>query len=110
MALEDVGLKGITKPFGEVEKVMAEAGFVRAWDYSKASFDLKLSAGEINYYLRIQAHVVNGRLESSQATVKLDNPVFLRHFFPHGLVEESVPEELKEPVEQALHQVKENLS
>lgn len=108
--MEDAGLKGITKPFGEVEKVMGEAGFVRAWDYSKASFDLKLSAGEVTYYLRIQAHVVNGRLENPQATVELENPVFLRHFFPHGLTEDTVPEELKEQVEQVLNQVKVNLS
>ena len=47
-------LKGITKPFGEVEKTMNEAGFIRggAWDYSKASFDLKLSTAENDYYLR----------------------------------------------------------
>ncbi|GGA50047.1 hypothetical protein GCM10007416_24000 [Kroppenstedtia guangzhouensis] len=112
MVLEEAGLKGITKPFGEVEKTMNEAGFIRggAWDYSKASFDLKLSTAENDYYLRIRAHVVQGRLEKPQAVVKLENPVFYRHIFPHGLEEDSIPEELQGRVDQALTYLNEHLS
>ncbi|PTX58316.1 YugN-like protein [Melghirimyces profundicolus] len=113
MAFEDTGLKGIQKPFGEVERIMNEAGFVRggAWDYSKANFDKKLSGEERDYYLRIRVYAVQGRLEDPKATVELENPVFLRHIFPHGLEEESeIPGEFKEEIDRALQQVKENLS
>lgn len=111
--LDETGLKDITKPFGEVERVMFEAGFVRggAWDYSKASFDMKLSGETNNYYLRIQAHVVQGRLEDSKAVVRLEDPVFLRHIFPHGLEkEDEIPEEFKKDVQHAIQHVIDHLS
>lgn len=113
MLIEDAGIKGITKTFGEIEKAMLKTGFVRAetWDYTKASFDMKFSNEESDFYLRIPAYAVSGVLENPRAEVELDHPVFLRHFFPHGLDPEAeIPEAFQETVTQSLNRLKELLS
>lgn len=113
MVLTEAGLKGITGEFGFVERVMNQAGFVRggAWDYNKASFDLKLEGTESVYYLRVQSHAVKGQIENPKAVVELENPIFLRHFFPHGLAEiTEIPDEFKERVQQAIEHIKKELA
>ncbi|WP_169713576.1 YugN family protein [Paludifilum halophilum] len=113
MVIEDAGIKGITKTFGEVEKVMFQAGFVRAgaWDYDKASFDMKFSNEESDFYLRIPAYAVSGRLENPKAEVELDHPIFMRHLFPHGLDRNAeIPEDFRERIDQAITEVREGLS
>ncbi|MDA8353285.1 MAG: YugN family protein [Firmicutes bacterium] len=113
MVLEDAGLKGMEKTLGAVEPVMNAAGFFRggAWDYTKVNFDKKLLDGETEYYLRIRAYAKKGRPEKAQAVIQLENPVLLRHYFPHGLEEtDEIPESLQEEVQSSIQQVKENLS
>ncbi|GGE19474.1 hypothetical protein GCM10011571_21760 [Marinithermofilum abyssi] len=112
MVLEDAGIKGIQKEFGSLEKEMKRLGFVRwAWDYDKASFDMKFEGKESDYYLRIQAHVIQGKLENPKAVVEMDHPVFLRHIFPHGLDPDTeIPEEFKKTVDEVLGKVKETIA
>ncbi|MDR6225305.1 YugN family protein [Desmospora profundinema] len=112
MELTDAGLKGITGEFGHVERVMEQVGFARggAWDYNKASFDLKLEGKDSDYYLRVQSHVVKGVLEDPKATIELENPVFLRHIFPHGLDGNTeIPEELENTIQETIQHIKKEL-
>lgn len=112
MVLTDAGLKGITGEFGHVEQIMNKAGFDRggAWDYNKASFDLKLEGKDSDYYLRIQSHVIEGVLEDPKAKIQLEDPVFLRHIFPHGLEGDTdIPEELRETIDKAIKLIQEEL-
>ncbi|SDW70366.1 YugN-like family protein [Marininema mesophilum] len=112
MILTDTGIKGIRGTFGEVEKAMLKAGFVRwSWDYGKANFDMKFSNEESDYYLRIQVHVTQGALESPKARVELDKPIFVRHIFPHGLDDDTaIPEAFQEKIDTAIGAIKEDLS
>ncbi|MCS1350147.1 YugN-like family protein [Mechercharimyces sp. CAU 1602] len=114
MIIDDAGIKGIKKSFGELEHSMKSLGFARwSWDYSKAYYDLKLPDDEtkVDYYLRIRADVVDGVLEKKNSTVKLHNPLFVRHFFPHGMDPEAeIPEKMQQTVEEAVSKVKEVLA
>ncbi|SFS66144.1 YugN family protein [Marininema halotolerans] len=112
MILADTGIKGIRGTFGDVEKTMLKAGFVRwSWDYGKANFDMKFSNEESDYYLRIQAHTTQGALENPKAKVVLDKPIFVRHIFPHGLDSSaSIPEAFQEKIDKAIASIKEDLS
>ncbi|MGA9173771.1 MAG: YugN family protein [Thermoactinomyces sp.] len=101
MIFHDVKTKGIKKEFAEMEKIMKGLGFVRwSWDYEKTTYDFKYTADNIDYYLRLRADVINDKqLENPKALLEIGTPVFVRHFFPHGLDESAeVPEALKEEV------------
>lgn len=103
MFFHDSKTKGIQKDFKELESIMSGLGFYRGcWDYTKATYDLKYTVDQIDYYLRLRAVVVNDKqLESPKARLQLDVPYFVRHFFPHGLDENAeVPAELTEAVQQ----------
>lgn len=113
MILDQSGIKGIQKNFADMEQILTEAGFIRwAWDYNKAIYDMKFVDEEsgIDYYLRIRANTVKGILESPNAVVKLEHPVFARHFFPHGLdYEAAIPENLQSTIDQKLEEIKKKL-
>jgi hypothetical protein len=112
MIFYDSKTKGIKKEFGKMEKLMKKLGFVRwSWDYERVTYDYKLSANGVNYYLRLSGDVVNDkRLEHPKALLELGTPVFSRHFFPHGLDDTAeVPEELKEKVQQLLNDLEKAL-
>ena len=53
---------------------------------------------------------MEGRLEKPQTVIQLENPVFYRHIFPHGLEEDDIPEELQGQIDQALTYIKEHLA
>lgn len=114
MVLDDAGLKGIRKDFGTVDRVAKSLGFVRwSWDYHKAVYDMKFEDTEkgVVYYLRVPAQTVEGRLENPKATVELENPVFGRHIFPHGLdYEAPIPEAFENTVKEKVAALKEALS
>ncbi|MFC4076953.1 YugN family protein [Salinithrix halophila] len=113
MVLTDAGIKGKTGSYGEMRKTMEKVGFVRggSWDYNKVNFDMKFSDENSDYYLRIQAFVTQGVLENPKAKVELDNPVFLRHIFPHGLNGDiEIPEQFQERIDNVLAELKNNLS
>lgn len=112
MIFQDTKIKGIKKEFAFLEKTMHDLGFVRwSWDYEKAIYDLKYTLDGVDYYLRIRANVIGNKLlEHPKAELELGTPVFVRHFFPHGLDDSvEVPEALKEEVEAKLAEVEKAL-
>lgn len=113
MILNEAKTKGIKKEFGELEKLMKGLGFVRwSWDYRKATYDYRLSNDGVDYYLRLRGTVINDKaLEHSKALLELETPVFVRHFFPHGLDENAeVPEALKDQVNEKLAELEKALA
>jgi hypothetical protein len=113
MIFHETKIKGIKKQFSELEKIMKGLGLVRwSWDYGKAIYDYKYTHEGVDYYLRFGGKVVNDkRLESPKAVLEMGDPVFVRHFFPHGLDENAeVPEALKEEVNRKIVEVEKALS
>lgn len=101
MILNDAKTIGVKKEFGELEQLMKGMGFVRwSWDYGKATYDYKMTLDGVDYYLCLRGVVVNNkRLEHPKALLKLEQPYFARHFFPHGLDKEAeVPAGLQDEV------------
>lgn len=105
--------KGIQKEFAELERIMKGLGFVRwSWDYEKVYYDYKYTTDGADYYLRLRADVVGDKyLEHPKALCQVDIPVFVRHFFPHGLDDEAeVPESIQEEVQAKIQEVEKALS
>jgi hypothetical protein len=105
MIFQNVKTKGVKRKFKELEEAMTKLGFVRwSWDYEKVTYDQKLHADGVDYYLRLRATVVGPKLlEHPEAVLELGTPVFARHFFPHGLDDSvEVPDALKETIDEKL--------
>ncbi|MBA4541763.1 MULTISPECIES: YugN family protein [Thermoactinomyces] len=113
MIFNHIKTKGIKKEFGEMEKIMKKLGFVRwSWDYEKVTYDLKYTSDQIDYFLRLRADVINDkRLEHPKALLEIGTPVFVRHFFPHGIDETAeVPESLRQQVNAKLEELEKALN
>ncbi|SDY28259.1 YugN family protein [Thermoactinomyces sp. DSM 45892] len=113
MFFHDSKTKGVQKDFKDLEAIMSGLGFFRgAWDYTKATYDIKYTVDEVDYYLRLRAVVVNKKqLENPKARLELDIPYFVRHFFPHGMDENSeIPAELTEEVNQKVAELEHALA
>jgi hypothetical protein len=113
MMFTDVKFKGVRKEFKDLEKIMLDLGFVRgSWDYDKAIYDYHFSIDGANYYLRVRGDVVGEKqIEHPKALLELDYPVFVQHFFPHGLdYDAAVPVELEEAVKAKLAEVEKALA
>ncbi|RAL25678.1 YugN family protein [Thermoflavimicrobium daqui] len=116
MIFHEVKTKGIRKKFKELEEIMEKLGFIRwTWDYEKATYDLLLTTDDAEYYLRLRADVVdvvnNKQLEHPAALLELGTPVFVQHFFPHGLDDSvEVPAALDSQVKEKLAELEKALS
>jgi hypothetical protein len=113
MYFNEAKTKGIKKEFGELEKLMKSLGFIRwSWDYDKATYDLKYTLDGVDYFLRLPGKVVGDKqLEHPKALLQLGVPVFVRHFFPHGMDDTvEVPEGLKEQVNEKLAELEKALA
>jgi hypothetical protein len=113
MIFYDVKTKGIKKEFGEMEKIMKGLGFIRwTWDYEKVIYDLKYTIDHVDYYLRLRADVIGDKqLEHPKALLEIGTPVFVRHFFPHGLDDSvEVPESLIDQINQKLAELEKALN
>jgi hypothetical protein len=113
MIFHHIKTKGIKKKFKELEMIMNSIGFIRwAWDYEKAVYDYKYTINGVDYYLRLHGKVINNyQLENPKAVLELNTPIFVRHYFPHGLDDSvEVPTELQKKVEEKLTELKRDLS
>jgi|SRR5690606_7484045 len=113
MIFTETKVNGVKKEFRSLEKTMKDLGFIRwSWDIHHVVYDRKYTNDGIDYYLRIPGKVINEKqLEHPKALVQLDNPIFARHFFPHGLDNEAeVPKEIEEEIQQKITELENALS
>lgn len=106
-------IQGKKKEFHQLEQSLKSLGFDRwTWDYEKVVYDKKYVVGENTYYLRVQGNVINNKpLENPKSLLELQQPVFVEHFFPHGLDDTvDTPKELADDVDALLKQVEESLN
>lgn len=114
MIIEVTGLKGLKSDLAHLDEVTAKLGFVRwQWEYYRATYDLKIEDRTKNaeYFLRVNARVESGKLESPYAVLYLEESYLGKATFPHGLDYDSpIPEQVVQTANQKLSQLKQLLS
>ncbi|HEY0829377.1 MAG TPA: YugN family protein [Bacilli bacterium] len=114
MIIENTGLKGLQNDLAHLDEVTANLGFVRwQWEYYRATYDFKYEdlANQAEYFLRVNARVVEGKLESPHALLVLEDAYIGRATFPHGLDYESpIPEPILSASKQKLSELQKQLS
>lgn len=114
MIIENTGLNGMRSDLAHLDESGEKLGFVRwQWEYYRATYDLKLhdrSAGE-DYFLRINARAVEGRLESPDAVLEVEAVYIGRATFPHGLDYQSpIPSPILNTATQRVQELKKLLA
>jgi len=92
LIIENTGLKGLKSDLAHLDDVMGQLGFVRwQWEYYRATYDLKIEDKKTgsDYFLRINARVESGKLESPYAILYIESVYIGKATFPHGLDYES---------------------
>jgi hypothetical protein len=114
MIIEQTGLNGLTSDLEHLDESAEKLGFVRwQWEYNRATYDLKLEdkSGGDDYFLRISARAVEGKLESPDAILAIEHIYIGKATFPHGLDYESpIPEPILNTAKQRLDELKSLLS
>jgi hypothetical protein len=106
MILENTGLDGMKSELAVLDDIADKLGFVRwQWEYSRATYDHKITENGQDYYLRINARAVEGRLEDPEAVLAIESVYIGRHTFPHGLdydspISETVLKEARRKIEE----------
>jgi hypothetical protein len=82
-------IEGIQTRFGELKKLLTSEDFHLGggYDYDHGYMDRALDLEEehgYHYYLRIPLYVIDGELESDDATIRLGRPFVIRHEFRTG--------------------------
>jgi len=112
--IEATSLKGLKSDLAHLDDVTSQLGFVRwQWEYYRATYDLKIddkSTGA-EFYLRINARVETGKLESPHAILKIEEAYIGKTSFPHGLdYSVPVPSHIMQVADQKLKQLEQLLS
>lgn len=114
MIIENAGIKGLKSDLAHLDGASEKLGFVRwQWEYYRATYDLKLEdkANKADYFLRINARAVEGKLESPYAILVIEDTYLGRGTFPHGLDYDSpVPDQIVKVANQKLAELKKQLS
>lgn len=114
MLLENTGLNGMRSDLAHLDESAEKVGFVRwQWEYRRATYDLKLHdrAGGHDYFLRINARAVEGKLENPDAILELEHVYIGRATFPHGVDYESpIPETILDKAKQRAQELKQLLA
>lgn len=114
MIIENTGLKGMKSDLAHLDGVTDKLGFVRwQWEYYRATYDLKIEdkASKADYFVRLNARAVEGRLESPHAILALEDVYVGKATFPHGLDYESkIPDQILKVANQKLTELKKQLS
>jgi hypothetical protein len=112
--IETSSLKGLKSDLAHLDEVTTQLGFVRwQWEYYRATYDLKIEdrANNANYFLRVNARVESGKLESPYAVLFLEEAYIGRETFPHGLDYDSpIPDHINKIANQKLAQLQQLLS
>ncbi|UJF35256.1 YugN family protein [Paenibacillus hexagrammi] len=114
MIIETTGLKGLKSDLAHLDEVTSKLGFVRwQWEYTRATYDLKIEdkSGKAVYFLRVNARVESGKLESPYAVLYLEDAYVGRETFPHGLdYNVTLPDSVNKIIQQKLSQLKQLLA
>jgi len=107
--IETTSLKGLKSDLAHLDDLTSQLGFVRwQWEYYRATYDLKIddkSTGA-EFYVRINARVVEGKLESPHAILVIEDVYIGKATFPHGLdYTVPVPAHVNQIAEQKLNQL-----
>jgi hypothetical protein len=112
--IEATEIKGLKSDLAHLDEVTAKLGFVRwQWEYYRATYDLKIEDRSTNgeYFLRVNARVESGKLESPYAVLVLEDSYMGKTSFPHGLdYEAPIPDAVQKAAQQKLAQLKQQLS
>ena len=110
MLIQNSGLNGMTSDLAHLDESAEKLGFVRwQWEYNRATYDLKLEdrTNGAEYFLRVQARTVEGKLESQHAVLAVDSVYIGRATFPHGLdYESAIPQPIMNTANQRLEDLK----
>jgi len=113
MIIENTGLNGIQSELGHLDDVTTALGFVRwQWEYYRATYDCKFedASNHTEYFLRINARAVKGKLENPYAVLSLEDIYIGKATFPHGLdYETPIPSAIMNAAEQKLSELKKQL-
>lgn len=89
MKLENTGIEGTIIDIKPLSLLMGNNAFIKGegWDYERVTYDYKIDSPEknITYYIRIQAHAIEGNIDTGNAVVKLLTPIIGKHYYPHGI-------------------------
>lgn len=112
MIIENNDLKGLKSELRHLDIVAESLGFVRwQWEYYRATYDWKLEESGQEYFLRVNARAIEGKLESPSAVLEVLDAYIGRATFPHGLdYEGAVPDSVRKQAEAKLAQLKDKLS
>jgi hypothetical protein len=112
--IETTNLKGLKSDLAHLDEVTSQLGFVRwQWEYYRATYDLKIEdkTNREEYFLRVNARVESGKLESPYAILYLEEAYIGKTSFPHGLdYEAPIPDEINKVANQKLTQLQQLLS
>ncbi|WP_438446730.1 YugN family protein [Gorillibacterium sp. sgz5001074] len=112
MIIENSGVKGLKSDLAHLDEVAEGLGFVRwQWEYYRATYDYKLQSGSEEYFLRVNARVESGKLESAYAVLVLDDVYIGKTSFPHGLdYEAAVPADVLQGAKSKLAELQQALT
>jgi hypothetical protein len=114
LIIEATGLKGLKSDLAHLDEVTTKLGFVRwQWEYTRATYDFKMEdkASKAVYFLRVNARVETGKLESPYAVLYLEEAYIGKETFPHGLDYNSpIPENVLKISKQKLDQLQQLLA
>ncbi len=88
MIIDNHGLENIKAELETLDEVGEMFGFIRwQWEYYRATYDCQILDPEkkADYFLRINARVVHGKLEQADAELAVTDVYIGRATFPHGL-------------------------
>jgi hypothetical protein len=112
--IETANLKGLKSDLAHLDEVTTNLGFVRwQWEYYRATYDFKIEdrAAQAEYFLRINARVESGKLESPYAILYLEDAYIGRATFPHGLDYDSpVPDHIARVANQKVAELQQLLA
>jgi hypothetical protein len=109
----EAGVKGIQSDLAHLDDVADKLGFVRwQWEYYRATYDYKYEdkANSAEYFLRVNTRAIEGKLESPEAVLAIEEAYIGRATFPHGLDYESpIPDHILKAAQQKLTELKQKL-
>ena len=114
MIFENSVVKGLKSDLARLDEVTSRLGFVRwQWEYYRATYDLKFEDKQNgkDYYLRINARVVEGKLEDPDAVLVIGDAYMGTATFPHGIdYEAPIPESYIQSAKRILDELSKSLS